>query len=41
VVLAGVTMMLRRGRRQVSAPALSEDEERRLAVLTGDDGKVT
>ena len=41
VVLAGVTMMLRRGRRQVSPPALSEDEERRLAVLTGDDGKVT
>jgi cytochrome c-type biogenesis protein CcmH len=41
VVLAGVTMMLRRGRRQVSAPALSEEEERRLAALTGDDGKVT
>ncbi len=41
VAAGGLAVLLRRGRRQVSAQALSEEEERRLAAVLGDDRNVT
>ena len=41
VAAGGLAVLLRRGRRQVSAQALSEEEERRLQAVLGDDRNVT
>ena len=41
VAAGGLAVLLRRGRRQVSAQALSEEEERRLEAVLGDDRNVT
>ena len=41
VAAAGLAIVLGRGRRLVSAPALSEEEERRLEAVLGDDRNVT
>ena len=41
VAAGGLAILLRRGRRQVSVQALSEEEERRLAAVLGDNRNVT